>query len=91
MLWKYQQAVSVLQLSLFLCSVNKAVQLVSFPWLFSVLCYCSNVEEHNGHKYKRLFYIKLHRINFPAQKMIAADFFNLVPEDSNIKSEATTE
>lgn len=23
--------------------------------------------------------------------MIAADFFNLVPEDSNIKSEATTE
>lgn len=51
----------------------------------------ADVEEYNGHKYKRLFYIKLHRINFPAQKMIAADFFNLRTEDSNTKSEATTE
>lgn len=54
-------------------------------------CYCFNAEQHNGHEYKRLFYIKLHRINFPAQKLIAADFFNLAAEDSNIKSKATTE
>lgn len=61
------------------------------PSFFNVSCYCSNVGRHNGHKYKRLFYIKLHRINFPAQKMTTADVFNLVAKYSDIKSEATTE
>lgn len=44
---------------------------------------------HSGHKYKWLFYIKLHRINFPAQKMITTDLFNFASDDFNIKSEAT--
>lgn len=74
----------------FVASIKQS-SLQSFLWLFSVSRSCSNVEGHNGHKYKKLFYIKLHRINFSAQKMIATDFFNLVTEDSNIKSEATAE
>lgn len=45
---------------------------------------------HSGHKYNWLFYIKLHRINFPAQKMITTDLFNFASDNFNIKSEATT-
>lgn len=40
---------------------------------------------------KKLFYVKLHSLNFTQLGENGTDFFNLVPGDSDIKFEATRE